>query len=169
MNYYGNDPSGAIAMYIAAALQHPNPPCNGAPRRVSTIVVYQHKNKFNYVVVYCRLADPTEITAAWLEQGNTGEPTSEFVRNCLIRDAAHYRKCYCAMQQLMPDQTAVIFYRADYPELLQINEEDLRAYLEFSNEFTKNRRGECSYMLERWGTSNIEELYSLLCQICGFK
>ncbi len=110
-------PSGPIAMYIAAALQHPNPRCNGTRERVSTILVEQHKNKFNYVRVYCTLADKGMVQKSWDEE-ESGDITEEYVKNCLLNDAIHYRRTYRTMMWLLPQHHDIIVRDADYGYLL---------------------------------------------------
>ncbi len=123
-------PSGPIAMYIAAALQHPNPRCNGIRERVSTIFVDQHKNKFNYVRVYCSLADKGMVQKSWNEEGFVGEPDSEYLTKCLFNDAKHYRLTYRTMMWLLPQHKEIITRDADYGYLLFDTLEELDAWLD---------------------------------------
>ena len=112
------DPSGTIAMFIASALQHPNPRCNGNNRRMSTIYVDQHKNKFNLVVVYCSLAEDNLVSEAWASEGHDGDPSDDFVGKCMLRDAQVYRSAYRKMIWLVPQHKEMILGRADHGYLL---------------------------------------------------
>lgn len=123
-------PSGPIAMFIAAALQHPNPRCNGTVRRVSTIRVEQHKNKFNYVRVYCHLADKEMVEDSWKEAGFAGETSSEHFNKCFFNDAKLYRRTYRTMVWLMPQHKEITLRDADYGYLLFDNKDLLDAWLD---------------------------------------
>ena len=163
------DPSSTIAMFIAAALQHPNPPCNGHNKRVSTIHVEQYKNKFNEVIVYCTLADDKQVLDAWRESGNEGEYTPEFRHKCLLNDAKHYRKCYRKMLRLVPQYHDMIMGRPDHSMLLQDDIVKLDQFLSYQNASMNKKRGEDQRLLNDWGVSTSEELRSLICKICDFK
>ena len=147
-------PSGAIAMFIASALQHPNPECNGRQRRISTIKVDQHKNKFDQVVVYCTLAHPDLVdTACDRERGEDCEPTTEFVKKCMFHDAVHYRKCYMQMLQLVPQHRGMILSRPDYGYLLCDKKEDIAACLGVDH---------AELVAKKWHLETTDELFSEL-------
>lgn len=148
---YSNE-SSIIALFIASALQHPNPPCNSRRHRVSTIRVDQHKEKFGLVVVYCELAAAEEVNDAWKEF-NEGEPTQEFAQECLDHDARYYRRCYRKMLKLVPHHRDVIMARPDYGWLLFDTVEELDAYLDKNAAEIKN------YIdLGKWNVTTVEEL-----------
>jgi hypothetical protein len=159
---YEFDPSGTIAMFIAAALQHPNPPCNSKRRRVSTIAVSQHKNKFDQVVVYCTLAETNEVSEAWAEQGGAGDPPAEFVDKCLYSDAVLYRKAYRKMLFLAPQFRDMTLARPDYGYLLFNTKDELDAWLAHKSEYAKEPNGEHPGLLKRWHAADPAELRSKL-------
>lgn len=117
-------------MFIASALQHPNPPCNGRNRRVSTIHVDQHKNKFDMVVVYCKLAEPNLVSEAWAADGNNGDPSDEFAGKCMVHDAQIYRSAYRKMLFLAPQYKEMTLGRPDYGYLLHDDVVDAYAYID---------------------------------------
>jgi hypothetical protein len=166
------DPAGTIAMFIAAALQHPNPPCNGRNPRVSTIFVDQHKNKFGQVVVYCKLAYPDLVMAKWVEEGNDGEPTPHYVDKCRIHDAEHYRAAYLSMTKLVPQHEKIILARPDYGYLLFRTAEELNGYFDFKDQehWTDEIRAKWqqSYM-DTWQVTTLDDLRAKLRKVCGFK
>ena len=124
------DPSGSMAMFIASALQHPNPPCNGRGRRVSTIFVSQHKNKFDATVVYCTLAETNAVSEAWAESGHDGDPSDEFVGKCMLDDAQLYRSAYRKMMFLAPQYKQMLFPRCDYGYLIADDVAAAYAYID---------------------------------------
>lgn len=128
-NSFDFDPVAALAMFIAAALQHPNPPCNGRRRLMSTIKVEQYKNKFNAVVVYCTLADADYVNSSWLAE-HDGTPTREYIERCLARDACIYRNAYKKMLALAPQCRDVILARPDHGYLLFDTKDDLDVWLD---------------------------------------
>jgi hypothetical protein len=132
----------AMAKFIAATLQHPNPRCNSRNHRISTIKVMQHKEKFGAVNVYCELADINMVADEWTERGGVGEPTSEFIEQCFIRDARVYRNVYVDMIKLVPHYRKALTCRADYYELLFMNKEKLDVWLEAN--------GDDSFFLTRY-------------------
>jgi len=153
------DPSGTIAMFIAAALQHPNPPCNSAHRRrVSTIFVSQHKNKFDRVVVYCTLAATNLVNESWAENGEDGEPTPEFIEKCFVHDAEMYRMCYRKMLFLAPQYRDMTLATPDYCYLLFDTKAELDAWLIDKHEHAKEANGCRPGLLENWHVNNIDEL-----------
>lgn len=97
---------------------------------VTTIAVAQHKEKFGSVRVYCRLADPVRVAALWESQGNTGSPSSEFIRARRLRDAKHYRETYRMIFGLCPQYYNAVRYGADYPALLCESREELEELLD---------------------------------------
>lgn len=106
-------------MFIAAALEQHNDTCSSkAGKRGSTILVAQHKNKFNCVVVCCDLANSDLVKAAWKDDGHDGEPTEEYIADCFVRDAVVYRRTYRSMLALVPQHRDMILARPDYPLLL---------------------------------------------------
>ena len=120
----------AIAAFIGARLQHPNPPCNGLGR-VSSIKVAQYKTKFDSVRIYCNLANDKLIDDEWRSRHDC-EPTQEFIDKCWERDAEHYRRCYVEMVELL-NGYAAFFDGADYYVLLCASEEELDAVIESRN------------------------------------
>lgn len=157
-------------MFIASALQHPNPPCNagGPTRRVSTIFVDQHKNKWDQVIVYCRLADPGLVAASWHDVDRDGRPpTLEFVDKCLLRDARLYRQCYLKMLSLAPQHRDRILSRADYGYLLFDDQVQLDAWLS-SHQLSNKELTNAESLLElpcTWGIVTVEELRSKLASV----
>ncbi len=136
------DPAGTIAMFIASALQHPRPPCNGRSSRVSTIRVEQHKNKFNNVIVYCELANANLVSEAWAEEGNSGPPPGEFINKCRLHDARLYRSVYHKMLFLAPGYREMMFNWADYGYLLFDGVVDLEAWLDAKGEHALETNGQ---------------------------
>jgi hypothetical protein len=124
------DISGTIAMFIASALQHPNPPCNGVKRRMSTIKVDQYKNKFNNVVVYCDLAHPDLVSESWWEDGHQGNVSDEYFVKCIDHDATKYRSAYRKMLFLLPEEYhAQTLAWASYDYLLIPTTSELDAFM----------------------------------------
>lgn len=157
------DPSGTIAMFIAAALQHPNPPCNGGRRRrVSTIFVSQHKNKFDQVVVYCTLAEANLVSEAWAEDGHDGDPNQEYVIKCLEDDAKLYRNAYRKMMFLAPQYKKMMLARPDYGYLLFDTKEQLDEWLAHQGEYAKEPNGQSPHLLKRWEAASADELRARL-------
>lgn len=159
------DPSSTIAMFIAAALQHPNPPCNGRNRRVSTIEVAQHKNKFDMVVVYCTLASTNEVNEAWAETGHDGDPPSEFVDKCLQQDANLYRKAYRKMLFLAPQYREMMLSRPDYGYLLFDDKARLDEWLDHQGEYQKTKNVDDTHLQKRWNCGSADELRAKLHQV----
>lgn len=159
------DPSSTIAMFIASALQHPNPPCNGNRRRMSTIDVAQHKNKFDMVVVYCTLAEHNQVAEAWAESGQDGEPTPKFIDGCLIEDANLYRKSYRKMMFLAPQFKKEILGRPDYGYLLYDTKQELDAWLDHQGEYQKTKNVDDENLQKRWNCSSSEELRTKLYKV----
>lgn len=152
------DMSGTIAMFIASALQHPNPPCNGVNRRVSTICVAQHKNKFNRTIVYCTLADNNLVSQAFAEDGHgNDDPTPEYVLRCMHRDATVYRRAYRQMLFLTPHVARdLILSAADHGYLLFDTKDDLDVWLVEVREYQKESNG--VRLMERWHVPDSDEL-----------
>jgi hypothetical protein len=151
------DLSGVIAMFIASALQHPNPECNGR-RRMSTIKVDQHKNKFGRARVYCTLADENEVNEQWAEEENEGLPTEEYRKRCFYEDALVYRTAYEYMAFLVPQHKDVFKSTADYPILIIDTIEHLDEYLEVNAEYVDK-------ICDKYYSSNANELKAKLHKI----
>lgn len=149
-------------MFIASALQHPNPPCNGNRRRVSTIAVSQHKNKFDLVVVYCTLAETNLVSEAWAEDGHDGDPTPDYVSKCMEHDAHLYRSSYRKMMFLAPQYKKMTLARPDYGYLLFDTKDELDAWLKDQGEYAKEPNGESPHLLKRWSASDAAELRTKL-------
>lgn len=138
-----------IAMFIAAALQHPRPPCNaGHGKPISTISVQQHKVKWGEVCVYCTLADPELLKQA----PAFSRPNSWF--EAMKHDAAHYRRCYLWMLELVPQHRDAILGRADHGYLLLPDAKALSDWVA-ENSVAPNAGGQ-SYVeriAEQWSTT----------------
>lgn len=151
------DPSGSIAMFIAAALQHPNPTCNGHNPLMSTIRVEQHKNKFDRVIVYCELADTNLVSQSWVGMGKgNGDPPDEFIQACMYRDAEIYRHAYRRMLSLVPELREMILSRADYAYLLYDTTRELDAWL---NTYEQNN---VNHLIKKWRVPDVAALRMLL-------
>lgn len=166
------DMSGTIARFIAAALQHPNPPCNGKNPRVSTIKVNQHKNKFNLVTVYCSLAAPEYVDAAWSESNSTDEPSDDFVQGCMVRDAIVFRQTYRRMLFLLPDHRSMIVMNAYYPYLLKETVQKAHEYVDgyvarliAPGVHHEGNKLVLQSFLREWRVDNADALKSLLVQV----
>ena len=156
------DPIGTMAMFIAAALQHPNPPCNGREVRISTIKIEQHKNKFSQVVVYLNLAEQNLVAQRWAELGNVDQPPQTFIDSCVKHDARLYRRTYMAMISLVPNKKSEIIARADHTMLLFDDKADLDAWLVSRNSPDSKTNAEWKLMTKLWNSSTIEELQQKL-------
>lgn len=165
------DPSGTMAMFIAAALQHPNPPCNGRGRRMSTIYVDQHKNKFNMTVVYCTLAEENEVSEAWAEEGHDGDPSDDFRGKCMLRDAQVYRSSYRKMMFLAPQHKELLFPRADYGYLIADDVSEAYAYIDGrvaeaqAPGAHENHQKGVDRLLRTWAVPTIEALKEKLAKV----
>ncbi len=149
-------PSGTIAMFIAAALQHPNPEGNGRHSRISTIRVDQHKNKFDQVVVYCTLAAHDLVDKACVaERDESNNPTVEFIKKCRRHDAVHYRRCYLEMLSLVPQFRDMLWARPDYGYLLLDTKEEIRNWFGGNDDHVK-------YVAKMWDFQTVEELFAEL-------
>lgn len=160
-----------IAAFIAARLQYPMPPCNSRHGpRVSTISVDQHKDKFNYVRIYCTLADPEEIKFAWTEHGNEGESIEEFKALCLKRDMRHYRRCYMDMVAIVPHLRDRICSSADYGNLLYETYAELEAHIDEVASKEKHPNAQMSdmdSMVRRYNAHSVEELKMMFRSVYG--
>lgn len=170
-----------VAMFIAAALQHPNPPCNGRKKWVSTIKVDQYKTKFNFVRIYCTLADPELVKKVMDDDPKFIEAKrsnlyadidleiASFSKQCLIDDARHYRKCYLSMMSLLPeDLIKYVKSEADYPELLchdidELNQLIDRKVVSFEKE---NCSTYCTIFNSRYDLPSIEDVRKYLMMVC---
>lgn len=153
----------AIAAFIAARLQYPRPVCNGKNTRVSTIVVKQHKSKFDRVCVYCELANAEQVRQAWAESSDwteSDEVPQSFHDQCLIRDGEHYRHCYLEMIELVSQQTNAIFGGADHCELLMLEKDKLDVWLVGADP---------GYYCAKWNVKDVGELKARLYKMCCFK
>jgi hypothetical protein len=147
-----------MAAFIAARLNYVLPECNSGVhggKPVSTIHVDQHKEKFWYVRVYCRLADDSLVTKKWLaerRQEADGEvPSAEFRERCLHHDAIHYRVVHRDMARLVhPRLHKRILSQADYFELLYDDVNSLQQNLA--------RMGDLTFFRERWKVGTDDEL-----------
>lgn len=155
-------------MFIAAALQHPVPPCNSNRRRLSTIFVSQHKNKFDRVVVYCTLASKNLVSEAYANDGNDGDPTPEYQGKCMQHDAKIYRAAYHKMLFLAPQYREMILSRPDYGWLLHDDVNKAYAYVnDLEAEANKpdaheNHKFRIDRLIEQWGVQTIEQLHEKL-------
>ena len=159
------DPSSTIAMFIASALQHPNPECNGGRRRMSTIHVAQHKNKFDLVVVYCTLAETNEVHEAWAEEGKSGLPDAKFLDRCLDHDADLYRKTYRKIMFLAPQYKAMTLGRPDYGYLLFDTKQELDEWLDNQGEYQKTKNVDDENLQRRWNCGSADELRAKLYKV----
>ncbi len=151
------DPVGSIAMFIAAALQHPNPPHNGRNALMSTIRVDQHKNKFDQVIVYCELIDTNLVSQAWVAEGKgNGDPPVEFIQACMQRDALVYRRAYRMMMSLLPEFREVIHSHADFKYLLYDSTKELDAWLDAYDP------SHMQFLLSKWRVTDVATLRELL-------
>lgn len=169
------DPSGTIAMFIAAALQHPNPPCNGRRRRMSTISVGQHKNKFDQVVVYCDLADENLVSEAWAADGHDGEPSDEFVGKCMLHDAQVYRGAYRKMLFLAPQYRDMTLARPDFGHLLH---DDVQGAYDWLDDAVKRAKEPGAHenhgfylnrQLRQWRVATVAELREKLQKVYKYE
>jgi hypothetical protein len=157
-----NDMASEIAMYVAAALNHPLPPCNGRGN-ISTISVAQYKTKFNEIRVYCQFADESLVLDLWKliypEKGDS--PSEDFISKCLFNDATHYRYCYLSMKKILKDQDDMVsslVEGASYTELLFENKEKLEEYIDKSK----------AYLCSAWGIEDADSLRNFLFKVSGF-
>lgn len=154
----------SMARFVASALQHPMPRCNGLGR-TSTIHVDQYKEKFGDVRIYCTLADEFHVRNAWLEEHAVpgvvmeGEPPEEFVKKCFLRDARHYRSCYMDMVELVPHLRDALCVAADYTELLGEDEKAI------DEKIMPHARRYPGFYLGRYELGDIEELRDILLKI----
>ena len=158
------DPVATLAMFIAAALQHPSPPCNDPNKRISTIAVEQHKNKFGAVVVYCELANDGEVDTAYGEAGRVGPVTDDFRAAEWRRDARRYRDCYMGMIALVQQYKDIMLALEDYPELLLSKVTALDPYLATTDDV--HSKSNADWFLHRWNKKpalrNAEDVRALI-------
>lgn len=154
-----------IAAFIGARLNYLLPECNSGVRGgkpVSTISVSQHKEKFFYIRIYCKLADPKLVEEKWLaereREADGEEPPKEFKQKCLRQDAHHYRACYLDMIQLVPRLKGRIRSQADYAELLFDDEAEMRKYIDELNDPEYPQHDHVKHYREKYGVSTNEEL-----------
>ena len=153
---------GAIAMYIAAAMNHPVQFCD-CSEMSSTITVEQHKVKFGQVRIYVKLADSTRVAALWINRRDDGSVKTyeEFVRNCFIHDARQYRQAYMSMKTiLLPEEFEHVRATADYEEFLFESYEQILRYVE------NRANANVSWMNFYYVTANPIDV---LCTICDIK
>lgn len=135
---------------------------------MSTIVVSQHKNKFDQVVVYCTLAESNEVAEAWAEDGNDGEPTQEYRGKCMMHDAQVYRGAYRKMLFLVPQYKKMTLARPDYGYLLFDTIGEAHAWLDKEVEEAhkpdahENYRFALNRKLKQWDASSIEDFKAKL-------
>lgn len=151
---------GAVAMYVAAAMNHSKPLCSDNPyANVSTITVEQHKTKFGQVRVYVKFADPKLVDAEWANKEiNDRCSYEEFVKRCFIRDAIQYRRAYRSMETLLtPEEFKHLCSSADYSELLFTTYDEVLQYVkqQHCNWFTYYH---CD-----------DDRVNVLCKICNIK
>jgi len=106
----------------------------------TTIQVYQHKEKFGSVRIYCDFA--VDYFVEWKynllsEQDRNKYTLEDFREMCLIQDMLHYRNSYLTMKSLFPHYWEAISCAADYHELLFETKED---YLAAMNDELENKR-----------------------------
>lgn len=137
---------GAIAKYIAAALNYPTPRCNGfglpGSGMASTIRVHQFKEKFGDVRIYCHIAAPELVDEAYKqlrkvvdehkpEAATAFQLTKErYAHQRYVADARIYRDAYLRMVELVPKYNDAIIACADYRELLCKDEEELEHFID---------------------------------------
>lgn len=162
---WGTGPKGywrdisAMAAFVAARLQHPNPRCNGLNPRVSTIKVDQYKEKFGQVRIYCRLANEIMVQARWTEDGHAGAHTEDYAQKCFISDAIHYRRCYRDMVAMVPHLEGALCGGADYHALLY---EDA-TYID--SKVIPNAKANSEYYLGWYQIDSFEALREMLVKI----
>jgi len=159
-----------IAAFIGARLQHPRPSMNGKNSRVSTIKVDQYKDKFNYVRIYCTLADDEEVKSCWQEQNgdeNLALTKEMFKARCLRNDARHYRRCYMDMVEIIPHLRARICAQADYAELLYGTYDEVCARIDEIESLSKvaSSPTKIDSVRRRYGCATNDELKSFMSDI----
>lgn len=153
---------GIVAGFIAAGLNHPAPVLDGG-KPVSTILVDQHKQKFNNVRIYCTLAAARLVDEAWITSGGSGQFTEAFIVQRFYADAVHYRRTYLSMIELLPERTVhCVCGSADYPELLCKDKNELEL-------FTGHAENRLAYCLNKYRVSDSDALKKFLCSVSGFK
>jgi hypothetical protein len=169
---------GPMAAFVAARLNYTVPECN-APRKyvgrdISTIKVSQHKEKFWYVRIYCRLADPGLVQQRWLEERpheQPEEPPEEFKEKCFKSDAYHYRRCYLDMLRLIPERLHKrLIAQADYEELLHPTADDMALRIdeiEAHDLQNASPHDTLKYYRERYGVDTNVELKEKLRNLYG--
>jgi hypothetical protein len=160
---------GPLAAMIGARLNYVLPRCNsarGGEKLVSTILVEQHKEKFWYVRVYCKLADETMVTNKWLDAlhwaSNTDPPlpTDDFRARCFRHDALHYRRVYLDAVKVIPRLKHRITAFADYGELLFDNPQELCDHIDMLAKGDPEQPGTdgLAYYRARWHVEDTEGL-----------
>ncbi len=123
----------AIAEWIAWGLEAQQTGYGLTAYQYSTISVYQHKEKFGTVRVYCNLAESGKVKRAWervLRQwrkkadGSPRPSREEFKRNCVLSDMRWYRTVYAKAIASWPHYEDAIKISADM-DILLMSEEDL--------------------------------------------
>jgi hypothetical protein len=166
---------GAIAEYIAAAMNYPVPRCNGfglpGSGMVSTIRVDQFKEKFGDVRIYCRIAAPELVDEAYehlrkrvderkLDAATAFQLTKErYARQRYVDDARTYRNAYLSMVKLVPKYRDAILVAADYRELLCEDEDELERFID------KNLEG----LEQKLGLKGRDAVQAELYELCEFK
>jgi len=149
------------AAFIGARLQHVLPRCNSRHLGpVSTISVEQYKSKFNYVRIYCTLADPDLVQAKAEAAGFAVDAL--FTATCLRRDAMFYRQCYLDMVTLMPHLREAICSQADYYELLFADVAELHAHLDELAIPDPKVINKFEHYFRRYGVDSVDKLKELL-------
>jgi hypothetical protein len=168
-----------VARFIGAALRYPVPRCNGSwytdgtQPWTSTIMVYQHKVKFADIRIYCTLADQALVTERWLKTGHTGDPDQQFIDECYMFDARHYRDCYLSMLALLPGPVAqYVCESADYSLLLVADLEELDRAIAWNAEKWENGKYPqyLTHLCRRYGNGKtFDDVRQYVANVCRFK
>jgi len=158
-----------VAMFVGAALNHSVPRGNGQGY-ISTINVSQYKTKFNDIRIYCDLANPQLISDLWSHMGKSGEPSDQFIDQCLFFDAQHYRNCYLSMLDILNNEDIKKSLKepASYPELLFREPIELDAFLNERKEKSKQYHQYENLFATSWRVNDFDSLRKLLYKISGF-
>lgn len=151
--YYWHDVS-QLARFVSLALAGDVDP----KKRVSTIGVGYHKEKFGLPIVWCTLADANLVSEAYAQDKGVGPVTSEYAERCLMHDSMHYRQTYFSMMGLVPHYREILTEGAVYPELLFARSREVTVWCRAAGE----------HYFKRWGVASADELQKKLAKACGF-